>query len=366
MTKLAALVTFAALPYATAGCKSVECGDGTIERDGTCVTSDDGVGPANCGPGTVLAPSGKCETSVICDPDTTVEQTDPATGITVCVGTGGGGNCSTPLAGCTTAAANTMTVCGRLYDIEDDTAIGLTSTDTSMCPAGGEDTGACSLQVLPFDAIAFSTNPTGTPPLTSSELYLDHCGRFRIKDIEPAGAPFIGLGVRNHPSHDTGNKLTGVAFPTSAGPSGGTKADVVAYTTRGSTDTAWATSSGLGGSLAQMGVYVNIYRDSGTPADPLAGNLAAGVQILRGGSPIPSNDYYFADADSARTEVDAGLTETGANGSGLVLGLPSLAPFTGSMGPLPGGCQWYSANGASIPNVVFVQIHTPVGTGCDF
>jgi hypothetical protein len=366
MRKLVALILVSLLPITTSGCSALECGEGTIERDGTCQPGEDTPGPANCGPGTALAPSGKCESIVFCDPATTVEVLDPDTGATVCIGTGGGGDCSTPLPQCTSASPNTMTVCGRLYDVEDDSQIGAASTDTTACPADGEGTGACSLIIRAFDAIQFSQNPTGTLPLAAAETYLDHCGRFRIRDIVPAGAPFIGLGVRNHPMHDNGNRLTGVAFPTVAGATGGFETDVVAYTTRSSTDTAWANSSGLGGSLAAMGVYVNIYREEGEPNDPLTGDVAPGVTILRGGSQIPNNDYYFSDTDTNRTSVDDDLDETGANGTGLVLGFPSLASYSGTTGPLPGGCSWYTSNGAAIPGVVFVQIHPPVGDGCEF
>jgi len=368
MRKLVALIILSVLPLATSGCKSLECGEGTIERDGLCAPGQDTPGPTSCGPGTELAPSGKCEPILdpaVCDPNTTMEVRDPDTGVIVCVGTGGG-DCSTPLGGCDTAVANTMTVCGRIYDVEDDSQLGMASADTSQCPANGEANGPCALQIKPYDALQFAAAPTTTTPLNASETYLDHCGRFRIKDIQPAGAPFIGLGVDDHPMHDNGNKLTGIAFPTVAGPTGGTKIDTVAYTTRSSTDSMWGTSSGQGASLAALGVYVNIYRDTGMTGDPLFGNVAVGVQILRGGQMIAANDYYFSDSDTNRTTVDAGLNVTGANGTGLVLGQPNLASYTGTSGPLPGGCSWYSSSGASIPGVVFVQIHTPVGTSCDF
>jgi hypothetical protein len=57
---------------------------------------------------------------------------------------------------------------------------------------------------------------------------------------------------------------------------------------------------------------------------------------------------------------------TGMNGSGLVLRQPSLAPYTGTMGPLPGGCTWYQSTGATIAGVVFAQIHPPSTPGCTF
>jgi hypothetical protein len=363
MRKLVAIILVATLPVAATGCDALECGEGTIERDGTCAPATETPDPTTCGPGTQLGPSGTCESVVFCDPDTTMEVVDPITGEITCVGTGGGGDCSTELSGCATAAANTMTMCGRIYDIEDDAQIGMASTDTSACPADGEATGPCALTIHPYDALMFAANPTGTLPLSTEETYLDHCGRFRLKSIQPAGAPFIGLGVDDHPMHNNNRKLTGVAFPTQANTA---KVDVVAYSTRESTDMMWGTTSGEGASLAALGVYVNIYRDNGTPGDPLSGNVAPGVQILRGGSMIPNDDYYFSNTGLNRTTVDPALTVTGANGTGLVLRQPNLGPYTGTAGPLPGGCTWYQSNGASIAGVVFVQIHNPVGSGCDF
>ena len=299
MRKLVALLIISVLPLATSGCKSLECGEGTIERDGICAPGEDIPGASSCGDGTELAPSGKCEPILdpaICDPNTTMEVRDPDTGVILCVGTGGG-DCSTPLGGCDMAAANTMTVCGRIYDVETDNQLGAASADTSICPATGEANGPCALTIKPYDALQFAANPTGTTPLVASETYLDHCGRFRIKDIQPAGAPFIGLGVDDHPMHDNGNKLTGIAFPTVAGTGGGTRIDTVAYTTRTTTDAAWGSSSGAGASLAALGVYVNIYRDTGMTNDPLAGNLATGVTILRGGCDDPGQRLLLLRRD---------------------------------------------------------------------
>jgi hypothetical protein len=165
--------------------------------------------------------------------------------------------------------------------------------------------------------------------------------------------------------HDNGSKLTGIAFPTQLNVA---KIDVVAYRTRQATDTAWTASSGEGTSLATQGVYVHVYRYNGVTGDPLSGNLAAGVEILRVGAMIPNDDYYFSDADADRTTIDTGLTATGANGTGLVLRQPSLVPYAGTPGPLSAfpGCTWYTSIGGVIPGVVFAQIHNPVGTDCDF
>jgi hypothetical protein len=219
--------------------------------------------------------------------------------------------------------------------------------------------------ILPYDALAFAADPAGAVPLTTAETYLDHCGRYRLREIEPAGAPFIGLGVGDHPMQGMNHKLTGVAFPTATNTA---LPDVPAYVTRNATDMLWTMGTGESTSLAAQGVYVNIYRDHRSQADPFAGEPAEGVQILRGGAAIPNDDYYFTDTSpSMRTMVaPTSQTTTGPNGTGLVLRQPSLAPYTGTMGPLPGGCGWYSSTGATIDPVVFVQIHEPATPGCTF
>ena len=364
MAKLVAIpALIAAAALAGSGCKEIECGPGTVERDGVCEEATGTPDPTRCGAGTQLN-GGECESTTVCDPDTTVVMTDPVSGVDTCVGIGGSSGCDQPLTNCATAAGGTMTVCGRIYDVENDTPIGST-TDSSPCPAGGEASGACALVIRAFDALAFAQNPGGATPLTAAETYLDHCGRFRLRDIEPAAAPFIGLGVLNHPAQGGTNKLTGIAFPTapnSADP------DVVAYTTRAATDMLWTMGTGESTSLAEQGVYVNIYRDHPINADPLSGEPAMGVQILRGGAAIANDDFYFTDSSpNLRTMVaPTSQTTTGANGTGLVLRQPSLAPYTGTMGPLPGGCGWYSSTGATVGTVVFVQIHEPTPMNCTF
>src|SRR5439155_24337155 len=87
------------VPAALASCKSVECGEGTIERNGACEPADQNVDPAMCGPNTVLQ-GDKCVPTLPptkCDPSTTTDDVDPVTGIHTCIGTGGGG-CSSPFA----------------------------------------------------------------------------------------------------------------------------------------------------------------------------------------------------------------------------------------------------------------------------
>jgi hypothetical protein len=364
MAKILAILLSAALLPVASGCKEIECGDGTIERDGACEPAGVTPDPTRCGTGTQLE-NGECRPifdPTTCDPDTTFVMQDPDTGVFVCFGSGGGG-CNAPLPGCDMAASGTMTVCGRIYDIENDTAVSGGGADTSECPSGGETAGPCALRVTPYDALAFAGGARN--PLVTAQTYLDHCGRFKLRDIQPAGAPFIGLGVDDHPMQADSNKTTGVAFPTETNVA---RTNLVAYITRNATDTLWTTGAGEATSLAEQGVYVNIYRDHGTSTDPFAGEPAAGVQILRSGIAIPPDDYYFADTTPSTRTMVAPTTQTvtGANGTGFVLRQPGLAPYTGTPGPLPGGCTWYQSTGGTVTNVVFAQIHPPATQACTF
>src|SRR5438309_11143657 len=82
-----------------ASCKPVDCGDGTIERNGSCVAANETVSDAKCGPFTELQ-GNVCVPMfppTMCDPSTTAPDVDNM-GVTTCIGTGTGGGCSAKLA----------------------------------------------------------------------------------------------------------------------------------------------------------------------------------------------------------------------------------------------------------------------------
>src|SRR5262245_60721800 len=113
--KLLALVAITWACSSLASCKTIDCGEGTIESNGTCVPADDVVDPATCGPGTV-AEGGQCVPEfdhVECDPETTVPERDMLTGVITCIGTAAGFACPDP-------ESDKMTICGQVYDIENN------------------------------------------------------------------------------------------------------------------------------------------------------------------------------------------------------------------------------------------------------
>jgi hypothetical protein len=352
--RLVLLVLSAAL---AAGCKSVDCGDGTIERNGACVPSSETVGNAKCGPFTRLA-GDVCVpmlSPTVCDPSTTTEEIDEM-GVTTCVGTGGGG-CAARLA-CPTPADGKQTICGQLYDFENNMPFAQAGAMGTKC-ATGATSGPCALGMRAYDAVAFAMNPGTTQPLTNTEVYIDDCGRFRVSEITQPAGPFIALAIDD-------------ADPTKPGPLGitnsvglATTKDVVTRTTRDfeAFVVRPATSAGwTGGPLLDSthGIYAPIYRGHRTGTD-----LATGVTFTFGpmGPTQPTmtdvnRDFYFAAGSTNRTTLDAGVGATTTNGTALVSGATLAEQYSGQSS-LPQGCIWDVHAGASIPFVIFIQIFRP-------
>ncbi|MBE7453405.1 MAG: hypothetical protein HS111_32440 [Kofleriaceae bacterium] len=344
-------------------CQAIDCGPGTLERDGVCVPADETVGDARCGGAgpfaTVLGLDGTCEveTPTQCDPTTTEERFDPQTGITTCVGTGGG--CSEPIA-CQAPDAGRATLCGRIWDTETDTPFAEAVNNATMrCdPANPTQDGPCSLRLRFFDALDFAMNPSGAMPLVpEGGVFQDGCNRYRGHNLPRATFGFIGIAVDDAMGTPARHIMTGVATSNAFASPG---RDFRAYITRNSTDTAWTSSAGLAGdSFATRGVLAIVFHYQDAPV--------SGITVRRNGSLIPNDDFYFSDTDRERTTVDAALTSTGANGTVLVINSPTPIAHDG-VGNEPSGCIWPSNLAASIPNVVFVQIkeaETPAGVVCE-
>ena len=341
-------VVVALVGFANVGCDAVDCGTGTIEQNGTCVPADDQPGSAQCGPGTVLGASGKCEPEVVvvCDPDTTREEVDPETGEITCVGTGTQTGCAADLP-CSEPSAGRLTICGRLYDTQTDQPIQAAGATGAPCTATTAD-GPCSLRIQFFDALQFAMGPTSTPELTpAGGLTVDDCGRYRAIDLPPSSFTFMGIAVDDASGAPDRYKLTGVALPDAeALPARGFRA----YATRNQTDTAWTSTSGISGqSFATRGVLAAVFHYRELPV--------SGVQARRNSQPITADDFYFTDTTAMRDTVSpaGGQAITGANGTALIINAPSPTNHDGA-GAEPAGCQWPNSLAASIPGVVFVQI----------
>lgn len=345
----------------SAGCKTTECAEGTIERDGVCEPADVVAEPGACGDFTVLQ-GGTCVPMfppTECDPSTTTTEVDPATGVSSCVGIAGGGGCTAPLP-CPAPTDGKQTLCGRMYNLEDGEIFQAENATGARCtympPAA---TGPCSVGIRAYDAITFANNPTGATPRPLEDFYMDDCGRFRLTNIENPSSPYLGLGIDD-------------ANPASAGPSGNTNAVGIAtaitangtsinnlegYIVPLSTTTKWQTTGGPG---IATGYYVPIYRQRRT------GFLTqANVTVLKfpGGVPtqVMANDFYFKASDVTRENVDITTPQnsTGANGTALVSGATLADMAYGGTGGLPAECRYSPAPGVTLANIVFISIFRP-------
>lgn len=362
-TYLGVSLVAAAAGLVNVSCSQVECGQGTVERDGTCVPSDQATTPDMCGGigpfATVLGLDGKCETETptVCDDVTTREEVDSETGVTTCIGIAGG--CSNEI-DCPDPDSGKATLCGRIWDSELETPIPEAATNpTVRCnPASPTTDGPCSLRLRFFDALDFAMNPSGAMPIQpEGGVYTDGCNRYKGHNMTRATFGFIGIAVDDAPGITpvTPHALTGVATSNAFASPG---EQFHAYATKVSTDQKWHTTSGIGGaSFASRGVLAIVFDHNGP---------VSGVQVRRNGALIPADDYYFSDTMSARMTVDPARTNTGPNGTVLVINSNTPIEHDG-VGAEPSGCQWPANLAASIPGVVFMQIkeaQTAAGAAC--
>ena len=352
------LSSLAGLSGLAAGCTKTECGEGTIDRDGTCEPANVQTNAGMCGPFTELV-GDRCVPQfppTECDPATTMPAIDPDTGVVTCVGTGGG-SCTSVFACPPGSTATKLTVCGQLYDIENNTKFQGAATG-ARCGTG-ETTGPCALQILAYDAIAFGTNPSAATPLTVSDIYIDDCGRYRVTDIETNGTgPFIGLGFDDGPP---GTPLgpTGVTVTTAVAtpkPSERVVEGFEAWIVKASTAGMWQSS---GGPPLSGGIYAAIFRrHKKGNGDEFANQ--DGVTITKSGVAQPANDFYFSMNETNHQTIDGAATATGVNGTVLYTNA-SVADSVvyGGMGGITAttACRWEPHAAASLPGIVFFQIY---------
>jgi hypothetical protein len=357
-------ILFFVLAAAASGCKSVDCGPGTIERNGTCDPADETTGNAACGSGTMLD-GDRCVpvyAPTTCDPASTSAMPDPDNpGVTICYGTGGGG-CSTPL-GCPAPAPGKQTICGQLYDITDNSKFAAPNAMGMKCD-GTATSGPCALAVQAFDAIQYGRDPTMAPPLMVGSTYIDDCGRFRLTDVTQPSSPYIGLGFDDaNPGNMGPNGVTNTAGVAVTASGDVTTTDVEAWVAPKATTDMWTAS---GGPPVSGGIYVGIFRThkcdlNGTCTGDKFANQS-GVTITKSGSTVPNNDYYFMSAETGHTMIDSSATATGANGTGLLTGasVNDLLIYSGTGGISDTtNCAWEQHAAASIANIVFFQVYRP-------
>jgi len=252
------------------------------------------------------------------------------------------GDCSIPLT-CPSAAADKVTVCGRLRDVETDAEIRAASPNFASCGSGAEATdGPCTLQIKFYDALDFAGNPTGAAALPVQAFDMDDCGRYVAQNIDHPTLGFVGVVVDDAAAAPNDHRLTAMAFAASS-------AQVLdnqrTYVIRTSTDVKWSTDVGLGANtFVDRGVLMSIFFHGTTPT--------VGVTVTSNGSARPTDDYYFTDTDAKLRQTVTATGPTQANGAALLLG-SSLVQHSGQ-GAEPSACVWPSDLGAAVPGVLWL------------
>ncbi len=360
--------THAILILTTAGlalgsCKNVDCGTGTIEQGGACVPANETVTSAQCGPFTVL--TGNVCTPMFdptqCDPTTTTPDLDPTTGVTTCVGNGGGGGCGSTFA-CPAPSAGKQTICGQIYDIESGDAFQSASPVGASCGATPAASGPCALGILAYDAVSFAENPSGTSPLANGGVFIDDCGRFRVSNITPPSGPFLALAFDDASPALIGppGVTNGVGIATARAPDTAVK-DFEGYIATKATTDMWASS---GGPPISNGIYMEMFRAHMTGFDE-----QAGVEATKDHNPNTANSFYFSPSETKRDTIDPTATATGVNGTALVQGATVTdLNGQGGQGGIDSTCIYANQTGAALPNILFIQIFRPTdasGMTCD-
>jgi hypothetical protein len=338
-----------------ASCQGVECGDGTIERGGSCVPADVIVSSAKCGAFTMLV-GDTCvpaQEPTVCGSGT-VRDVDPQTGLGTCKPSGGGASgCGAPIACPTPTVAGKQTICGQLYDFETNERFEAAGATGARCTTGAT-AGPCALSIRAFDAIAFASNPTSAIPLAVEDTYVDDCGRYRLTHITPPTNPFVGLGIDDADMTKQGpagvTNIIGLATPKA--PDTATK-DFEAFVATKATTDAWAAS---GGPPLSGGIYAMVFR-----ARSKGAALNPGVMVTKSGATIPGSVSYLGGCSSLRLAADPAATATGGTGTALVTGakVSDGLVYSGT-GGLPAGCQYTTHAGASLPNILFIQVARPI------
>lgn len=353
------LSIFASL--AVSGCKALECAEGTIERDGMCEAADESASPGRCGPFTELQ-GDRCVPQfppTECDPTSTIPETDDATGVTICKGTGDAFGCPKG------SSLTKQTVCGQLYSFVDDSVFGnANGMNCMLCdPANPTTSGPCALKLTAYAAVGFTMGQLIILPATKTDV--DTCGRFRLQDIDTqAAGPFIGIGIDDAtmPGPAGVTTITAVTVQTDGGNS---TPGVEAFVAPG------AVVAGWGNGLVTGGAYAAIFREHiAGPEDQFAGQ--DGVKIVYGAGSTEvvagTNAFYFGANAAERTTIAAGATMTGINGTVLVNDATLMkSPYTG-IGGLGTGCAWPVRNAATVSlmgaGVLFTQVFRKTGAGC--
>lgn len=334
------------------GCQpAVECGAGTIERDGVCVAGD--VPETPCGVGSVwddVTQTCVAPVSATCGDNTVLILNDAGTG--VCIGIGGVTCDQKPVGKCTPPQPDKVSVCGRVFDFA--TTEPLANDATAGAPP------VTDRSIALYDPMGFLFDPSTEPINGFGDVEIDACGWYFALNVPvPTAAPLIAVAVddRGLGREEGDYRLTGVASVVEPG-------SVIwlhAFSTSNATDAAWGTPSTPGfATYGAQGVWAPIYvaKDptDTQDADPFHGQPVAGVVPTHSTVDVPvlpADDFYFSDTvPTSRVTLDGAATATGPNGTALVTN-QTLEQHSGTG---PANCTWNKHDAASVVGVIFAMI----------
>jgi hypothetical protein len=256
-----------------------------------------------------------------------------------CGGGGNSGNDDCDLQ-CSTPPSGKFCLSGQLFDTENSQPI----LSESL------------IEITLYDGLQFAQNPTIAVPLPVESLTISSCGQFLAQGVTLPALGYVALATDDSVDGADEYIHTGVVYPVTAD----SQMDGInLFATRYSTDEQWVSSaSSPFGSSAfyEVGAFVPVFMHQDVPVD--------GVTITVSDIIYTDDDYYFSNTTSdSRTTIDTALTETGVNGTGIIVS-SSMVNHSGS-GSEPSGCEWPSVLAKSIPGVLMVQELNSVQPGTD-
>jgi len=339
------------LVVGASSCSKVECGQGTIELDGVCVTGapggDGGFTQAQCDPNVSKFEGGKCVPKlkpVICL--TGNESVDDA-GITLCMGTA-------------------VTTCETEAVCADPSGVGGDEICVSgRVMAGDEHDKRVSdmatlseIEVRVYEPLNFLADPT-SPPFRKLTLGngLDTCGRWTVRFSTSQDTPnglvaFSATDKSNAAGMPASGTAKYVLGAVASRPAANTNIrGKFAYLVSKAQDTAWSTAAGVPGgkTFSELGTLAVRYhlKDTGATEGSIPGEPVAGIVPAWNNSPNPATDYFFSDAPVAmgtnlKTPAPA-QTKTGPNGVSFV----TIGPGLGNIFLAGGAGSCTKAGGAA-------------------
>lgn len=262
-------------------------------------------------------------------------------------------DCSAELV-CPQPAASKFCVAGRLTEAGSGAPLRAFVNPEATCGAGALG-GVCALRLTAYDGLQFAGDPAGATPLSPAETLVDGCGRFRLSGVDRPSLGFFALVSDDDGPSESVSDLH-VPAVTLMPVSSGQRIEGLAFVAvRRETVASWTLSAGSpfgASSFADVGALVLRFAAAGVPAP--------GVTVLRNGSAVPADDFYFSDANETQLlAVDVQLTSTGINGAGMFSGPSNLVEHSGAGGE-PAGCSWPSGLATTIAGTVaFLRLECP-------